>query len=468
MRTLQASIVAAWLAVPAALQAQGPPRDTLDVLLESHRVLQRFGRDRRPDVWPGYRPDTIPFLYVIPGRGTLLLNWPDTLPSGFSPVPDVPRAGWRAGSDRSAASTGVQFAGHATAQVVIQSLAPDDLVGVSAHEAFHVFERSAQREGSRFGRTENSFYVSQYPVFDVANEADVALEGKLLAAALAARLDAEARRLARQFTAVREARQRRMGPNVAEFEAMSEINEGLAQYALVRATSPDSEIARLSSITADVGLSVRLRFYTSGAALALLLDRLAGPAWKTRLMTENVTMQAVLAVVSGYRAEESSLRAGAARSFDAADLARRAAAAVTALRARRRRMADSLLARPGVLVEIVGEVGQYGFDPQNILPADSGVVLHMRWLHICGGGLDGEFNAPVVEDAGRGTLSAVIGAEGEVRVTVRGAPIALADLGRLAGVEEVRIESPGLTLRVSRADLERDGTPLRLRVTIQR
>jgi hypothetical protein len=55
-----------------------------------------------------------------------------------------------------------------------------------------------------------------------------------------------------------------------------------------------------------------------------------------------------------------------------------------------------------------------------------------------------------------------------VRVTVRGAPIALADLGRLAGVEEVRIESPGLTLRVSRADLERDGTPLRLRVTIQR
>jgi hypothetical protein len=465
MRTLQASIVAAWLAVPAALQAQSLPQDTLDVLLESHRVLQRFGRDRGPDVWPGYRPDTIPFLYVIPGRGTLLLNWPDTLPSGFAPVPDVPRAGWRAVSDRSAASTGVRLSGRATAQVVVQSLAPEDVVGVSAHEAFHVFERASVREGRKFGRGENAFYVSQYPAFDTANEADFALEGRILKAAVETRSAPQARRLAQQFLAVRGARQRRLGAQLAEFESMAELNEGLAQYVQTRASAPAlvSELALLDHITDNGNLSLRRRFYATGTALARLLDRLVGPAWKTGLVNDDLTLQDALARAAGGAGDEVVARREAERRFDRARLLALADSAVGALRARRQRQTDSLMARPGLKVEIVGRVGSCGFDPQNMLQAGGGVVLHTRWLHICDGArLDGEFNTPVVESGD--TLTAVIGAATEVRVSVRGAPLALGDGGRVAGAEEVRIESPGLTLRVARADLERAGSVLRLRI----
>ena len=41
-----------------------------------------------------------------------------------------------------------------------------ELLGTTVHEAFHVFERSVQRDDRKFGSGENSFLVSSYPVFD--------------------------------------------------------------------------------------------------------------------------------------------------------------------------------------------------------------------------------------------------------------------------------------------------------------
>lgn len=458
------TLVLAGVTAPATT-AQELSRDTLAALVSAHATVQRIGRERGADIWPGYRPDTIPFLYVLPGRGTLLMNWPDTLPTGFAPVPDLTRAGWRAVSDRSAASTGVRLAGRAAAQVVVGSLTPDDVVGVSAHEAFHVFERASVQEGRKFGRGENAFYVSQYPAFDTANEADFALEGRILKAAIEARSASQARRFAQQFLAVRGSRQRRLSANLAEFESMAELNEGLAQYVQTRASAPAlaSELALLDHITDNGNLSLRRRFYATGTALARLLDRVAGPAWKAGLVSDDLTLQDALARAVGGTGDEAAARGEAERRFDRARLLALADSALGALRARRQRQADSLMGRPGVRVEIVGRVGSCGFDPQNMLQTGRGAVLHTRWLHICDGArLDGEFNAPVFEHAD--TLTAVIGAESDVRVTARGAPVTLGDGASVPGVEEVRIEAPGLTLRVARADLERSGVVLRLRI----
>ncbi|MGH7537792.1 MAG: hypothetical protein ACREMF_04090, partial [Gemmatimonadales bacterium] len=100
-----------------------------------------------------------------------------------------------------------------------------------------------------------------------------------------------------------------------------------------------------------------------------------------------------------------------------------------------------------------------------MLQAGDGVVLHTRWLRICGGAAyDGEFTTPVVQGAGNTMLRAVIGDPGTVRLTMRAAPVALGELSRMAGAVDVRIESPGLTLSLARADLERDGQVLRIKL----
>lgn len=70
--------------------------------------------------------------------------------------------------------------------------------------------------------------VGSYPLFDAENETAFALEGRILAAALAAPTPARKRELARQFVAVRRARHQRLAEEFGEFDRMTELNEGLA------------------------------------------------------------------------------------------------------------------------------------------------------------------------------------------------------------------------------------------------
>ena len=470
---------AALAPVPAA--GQGPPEPTLRALAGVARAVRDSGAVWGPAIWPGYRPDTLPLAFAIPGMGTALFNWPGALPQGYGPVEGLPGAGWQGTAERGAASTSVELSGRAVAQMVVRDTARASLLGLTLHEALHVFQRSVAREGRRFGGGENAMLVGQYPVFDDANEAGVALEGRLLAAALNARSAAAARRLARQYAVVRERRVRALPIELVEFEELAELNEGLAQYAQIRgellggaSLGSQDALRRLDDLTGTPGLSIRLRFYSTGSAMALLLDRLAGAGWKARLMDENLTLAELVAQVSGHHAEEAASQRAADSAFDFAALRTRARAAVTELRGQRRRVVDSLLSRPGVLVELDGSalpqrfIGHCGFDPQNTLAVGDGTFVHTRWLRVCRGTRwDGEFNTPVLQGEGFTTLRAVVGLESEFRLTLRGQPVPLDSLTRMAGAEEVRIESPGMTLRISRADLEMEGRTLRVRLSAQ-
>src|SRR5437867_11151564 len=151
-------------------------------------------------IWPGYRPDTIPVLYLLRGHGTLLLGWRGALPPGFTPDSAAGGAGWQAAVDQGAANTAAELLGRGAAQVVVDTQSIASLVGLTAHEAFHVFERASRTEGRRFGRGENSFLVTSYPVFDPQNEAGMALEGRILAAAESASTKTEKRMWAREFS----------------------------------------------------------------------------------------------------------------------------------------------------------------------------------------------------------------------------------------------------------------------------
>jgi len=478
MRTpLLALLALAAAATPLA--AQDASRPAIERLAAANAALQRLTAAHPGALWPGFRPETIPVLYVVPERGILLVNWgPGAPPEGFASVPGVDGAAWQPAALRTAASTGTTLGGRPVAQVFVFPDASEALlVGTTAHEAFHVFERSVARDERKFGSGENAFLVSSYPVFDPVNEAGWALEGRLLSRALAARTGAELRERTREFVAAREARHRTLGSQFAVFETMAELNEGLAEYVLVRslelaASDPafpwragaeaevDRHRVRLDSLTADVRQSLRLRFYQTGPAMGLLLDRLAGPAWRADLERRDLTLLDELAEASGYRDPERALRARAARAVDTAALGRSAAAGVARLRAIRRAQVDSILAPAGLRIVLRADslpgrrFGLCGIDPQNLLQVDATVLLHTRWVRACGGGLDAEFTSPAVQDRGAGTFTAVVGAEDSVRITAAGAPLAVAE-GQAVARDDLKIEAPGLSLTAERAIVAR-------------
>ena len=454
-----------------ALLVQGPPPPITPRIAAAREWVARLAREMGDSIWPGFRPDTIPVLYVVPNQGTLLLGWSGQLPPGFLPIEGLAGSGWLASADPGAASTGTQLAGRPTAQVVVSdSLSLASLVGLTTHEAFHVFQAASKKEGRKFGQGENAFLVTSYPVFDPQNEAGMALEGRILEAAEQAS-KTQKRSLARQFLAVRESRQRALGADLAEFEQLAELNEGLAEYALVRAVQlaarhrdfrdragagrlRTEKVTALHKLTADATRSIRLRYYATGPALGLLLDALAGPGWKTRLIDQNLTLQDALADASGYRSQELALRREAESRFAIAKLRTAADSGVDRLRATRKAQVDSILAAPGVqlVVSVEGRsLGVCGIDPQNLLQVEPGVLLHTRWLQACAGDFQATFTTPVVQDRTAQELRAVVGADSTVKVTV-------------GAQGDVRVESPLVTLHAAKADVSRDGRVLTVKI----
>ncbi len=483
---IYAALVIGLVLTPNVGLAQEPPGDAVRMLVDVRSQVEWLDRNRAGGVWPGFAPGDVPVLYVLPGAGTLLLGWDGELPDGFVAVSGVAGAGWRAEADRGAASTGVSLDGRGTAQVVVHELDIASLIATSVHEAFHVYQGSVSETGRRFGQGENSFLVTRYPIFDVDNEAGFALEGRLLSAAMSAEAESERVELVQRFVAVREGRHRRLDAELVDFEALAELNEGLAQYAGVRAlqllaaasdaplrsqleAEMDESLGDLDRLTESGAQSFRLRFYYSGAAMSLLLDEVAGDEWKTFLLEKNLTLQETLAELSGYRVREAALQVMAYEQFDWWTLASETEVSIEDLRRRLKTRVDSVLSQPGVRVVISAEhiggyIGLCGIDPQNLLQVDSGVLFHTRWLRPCAGSaLQGEFNTPVVHDQNAGTLEAVIGMLGEVTLTIGGVAVSLGGEDSLSGAADVEIESPGLTLRSALADIEIDRQLLTVR-----
>jgi hypothetical protein len=476
------------LTFAATLAGAQPQADTVAKLDTIAQHLTRIGRAHGEAIWPGFRPDTIPVAFVFPTQGTALFGWRGILPEGYAPVTGIRNGAWRDQRALGAASTGAAIAGRPVAQVVVSSLDPAVLLPVAVHEAFHVFEAASVKPARRFGRGENAFYVSSYPVFDADNEMMFAREGELLEQALRARSVRGKRDRARQFVAVRRARHRRLDDSFAQFDRASEMNEGLAQYAQVRALdlmTGDQQLPaewrvsawkrlteedeRLANLTGNVAQSFRLRFYSTGPGQARLLDAIGGAGWKQTMMERNETLQDALARATGMNTVEDQALALATRAGDTSRVGVSARAAVARLKALRAAQVDSVLSRPGILLvlsaaELPGkDVGNCGFDPQNLLQVSSTVQLHTRWWRPCSGkALVSEFNLPSVHDDKDGTIRAVIGAETDVKITVAGQSVTLADGQKINEATDVRVQAPRASVQSARANVARTGMTIRI------
>jgi hypothetical protein len=89
--------------------------------------------------------------------------------------------------------------------------------------------------------------------------------------------------------------------------------------------------------------------------------------------------------------------------------------------------------------------------------------LHTRWWRPCSGkALISEFNVPSVHDNKDGTIRAVIGAEADVKITVAGQSVMLADGQKIESAADVRVESPRISVHSASANLSRAGATVRI------
>jgi hypothetical protein len=467
-------------------------------------ALERLGPTLEREAWPGFRPDTLPLLLVLPGEGSLLVGWPGRNasgateapagpgglhPGGFRPLDGHPSLLWREGTDGSEASTVVALDDRAVAQVVVPPGRPVlRAVEGAVHEGFHLIQWSRAAEGRRFGRPENAFLVTRYPVLDPELETGWAREGILLARALRAGSPSEAAREAAAFLEVRSARQRTLGQDLAAFDLDAELNEGLAEYAgllgrLLHETDRDAAAARerLAELLADrleepgdrIQAPLRSRYYASGAAQALLLDRLAGPDWKAALEAEDLTLTGALARALAETLTPPAQGALAvdgpspwlASAESAEELPVQVAGELAQLRRNREARVEATFRMAGwtlVLspMELRSRFDLCGFDPQNLIRISEGVLLHTRWFRPClDGVLDADLQAPVLQDT----------TSGELQVAIRGGTIELRSSGRtfeLPGhreefrVRDLEITAEGVTVRSPGAILFREGAVL--------
>ncbi len=203
----------------------------------------------------------------------------------------------------------------------------DQFISLIAHEAFHAFQ--GQVAPQRLAAAEAaSRQEAGYPWETTA----AAWQSELatLAAAVAAPTDAEAARLAGEFLDSRARRRAEMGltPAQIDFEQQREWLEGLARYAELAiwreaaadpAYQPVAALADEPDFADYTGYEARWqreleqmermaaqpdegRFYYSGMAIGVLLDRLQ-PGWKARALEPGVTLEGVLGESLSQRAE---------------------------------------------------------------------------------------------------------------------------------------------------------------------
>ncbi len=196
----------------------------------------------------------------------------------------------------------------------------DLYVTMLAHESFHAYQGTVAPE--RLAAAETAVHQeNNYPWDDVDLQTAWQAELDLLQAALAAESEAETAVLTQQFLRQRQQRRQEFGLDgaLADYERQREWLEGLAKYVELEiwrqaATMPGYEPASALAIDSDFGRYAGFekrwsqevmqmgrmaddrgdgRFYYSGMAQAMLLDRLL-PGWKEQALADGVFLEDLL------------------------------------------------------------------------------------------------------------------------------------------------------------------------------
>jgi hypothetical protein len=475
------------LPAPAQTLPASPHTHEPFVVPEADRVVVarfaealRLSERLREVLWPGFSLGALPIAVFRPGGAAYVAGHPSP-PHAFR---ELAAAGAEGGARIRFAPATAEMRSNATLRIdglLFSTLEargleppslPEDSVGLVFHEGFHNF---AQRTASRSG-AESPNDGAGFPDLDPRGNALAVLEGALLGEALGAKDEASARERASEFLAVRAERAASLGAAFAAWEEGVEWNEGLATYAETRAVllagglerdaatrpadpgigrypAPEEYRARRFAELASPGRipdRSRARLYLTGAAQAILLDRIS-PDWKEEAFAKGTSPSRLLA--SGLRFDAAAAPGLAEKvakrfSFDAI-LANEARTAREAGE-KRRAEAEAALARGDGELRI--EAGDAGapevllLDPPSVRRVDAERLFHARVLRIRFPGRgSASFERPVLADPAHASYRIALDLSA-FRLAVNGEEVALAGEPRALGRGEVRLTSPGITV----------------------
>ncbi len=364
---------------------------------------------------------------------------------------------------RSPSNSTVDLAGARTATVIATPGANRESTLLAyVEEVFHVFWL---RRHATFRPNELARYA--YPMKDARNLQRVLAEDEALARALEAPDGAQAAAWAATTIALRREREPWLTPDDRAFETGLEMMEGTANAVArtVVGLGPSETARRLRAERAADQL--RWRYYDSGAAICLILNRLQ-PDWKARI--DNDAALTTMALL-----EETASRAGGRRATfstgETSTFERRAAAAIGELTARQSSVRTELLGRAGP--RIVIEVGAdreplrvTRFDPINLMVLDAGEVVHPRYLTLTGPAGTVEItNAAFTREAFTG-LVALTGPAGRHPLTDGVRTVTIVGLRAAPKVErrdgQLVVEAEGVRLTLRGAEASTTGETLRI------
>jgi hypothetical protein len=319
-----------WLGLDAPTEAErsqaSPPEpETLSAADKAELAeILRLKTELGDYVWPGLSRIDIP-LILYNERFEFLVGEANP-PSPWQPVREddfLGRAYFRRRAENPesfAVAVGTRWAGSLGTLDLMNAQTPirfsrEFHVVLMLHEVFHAFQATLAPE--HFMRARSVYKLEKdYPHEDPEFSTAWNREGEALADALRAKEETAIFGLARKFLGIREARrgQSRLHPELISYERELEWLDGLGKYAEVRfselSKARASEPAYANYRTghpfwpADLGrLRINLggqkedlRFYLSGVAQALLLDRLS-PSWKSTTIGEITSLEDLLRAV---------------------------------------------------------------------------------------------------------------------------------------------------------------------------
>ena len=403
-RIAAGALVLGFAAPPAHPQvAPAPNRDN------SLTLIALADRMAAQDLWPGFDARRIP-VAIFDGDRTFLFRHPSP-PSGFVPLPDAPGVLVMQGrAEEITANSSATIGGVRTATLMPASTGTSQRVraGVLLHEAFHVFQREHHK-----GWSANEADLFTYPFSDTVQIAMQREELEALhRALLASRAKGEC--WAKIAMDVRARRLTALPKGAAQYERMTELNEGLATYVEKRSVGVSDR--NLLSETRFAPDMVRSRAYQSGVAVARLLDRYS-PGWRYTLERNDSTALDVLLTNALSPMPRGSCRFSA---LEQANFRAESVADVAALVTRREQARREFIGKDGWMLSIVSVASPLfpqGFDPLNVQVVTPGEVLHTRFVKLGNG-------AGTIQVLGRASLTEAAGAHplfnGVKRLTVTG------------------------------------------------
>lgn len=349
---------------------------------EPEQFLADLDRLASAELWPGFIARQVP-VAIFDGEHTFLYRHPASIP-GFRALSNDDSDPIRVYLGRHPtvrANTSTVLAGTATATVIVSPdhASAEEIAALAIHEAFHVYQ---QEHHPDWGGNEMDLFA--YPMDDVTQLLLSRLESTALRrAVLSATQSGQANiaEIASSATTAMNLRHQRFGALPQEsvnYERGTELKEGLARY--VESKARGSHGCCKIPMLGFAPEAIRLRCYSSGHALAVLLDRLY-PSWTERLAHRDcagldVWLQSAL---DHYDTHPHPFKSDAQET-----VLKQAERDITELRRERVKRRETFVSQPGwsLTIEAAADSPLFldSFDPMNIDYLGNGQLLHTGQL----------------------------------------------------------------------------------------